>query len=247
MLELHAELFSGPGLVESGADPLTPICPRLHSPRRFLVDIVTAADREGKTQALADAYSASALKAANDAHLDELRAAGAVAAVGAGVASKGILASASRLGLAILGSSASAPAAPGVAGSKAARLSDPSSEPSAVDDGRGSDGSAGDAALSRQRTELSTRSSTATPWWWALLVLLRYRARVDYKNPEWVVPRMADKFLFAFIILTLYLKSGDDYGQSNLVNLGASLFMWTTLPAFGAVAFVPSIVLGECV
>jgi hypothetical protein len=33
------------------------------------------------------------------------------------------------------------------------------------------------------------------------------------------------------------------HAQSNLVNIGASLFMWVTLPAFGAVSVVPSIVL----
>jgi hypothetical protein len=31
--------------------------------------------------------------------------------------------------------------------------------------------------------------------------------------------------------------------QSNLINIAAVLFMWTTLPAFGAAAYVPSIVL----
>jgi hypothetical protein len=74
--------------------------------------------------------------------------------------------------------------------------------------------------------------------------LLQYRTSKNYRNPAWVVPRIADKFLFSFVILTLYLRTGWDTSQSNLVNIPASLFMWCTLPAYGAVAYVPSIVLG---
>jgi hypothetical protein len=42
---------------------------------------------------------------------------------------------------------------------------------------------------------------------------MQWRALKDYKNPAWVMPRMADKFLFAFIITTLYLQTGDDMSQ----------------------------------
>lgn len=49
----------------------------------------------------------------------------------------------------------------------------------------------------------------------------------------------------ALQILTLYLGTGDQFDQGNVVNLTASLFMWCVLPAFGAAAYVPSIVLGE--
>ena len=36
---------------------------------------------------------------------------------------------------------------------------------------------------------------------------------------------------------------GNDFSQSNLINIAAVLFMWVTLPAFGAAAYVPAIVL----
>jgi hypothetical protein len=41
----------------------------------------------------------------------------------------------------------------------------------------------------------------------------QYRALVDFKNPAWFMPRIADKFMFAFVITTLYLQTGDDLSQ----------------------------------
>ena len=36
---------------------------------------------------------------------------------------------------------------------------------------------------------------------------------------------------------------GDRYTADNVVNISAMLFMWTTLPAFGAASYVPQIVM----
>jgi len=33
------------------------------------------------------------------------------------------------------------------------------------------------------------------------------------------------------------------HGEDNIINVSAMLFMWTTLPAFGAAAYVPQIVM----
>jgi hypothetical protein len=48
------------------------------------------------------------------------------------------------------------------------------------------------------------------------------------------------------LILTLYLGIGDDFNPGNYINMAAVLFMWVTMPAFGAAAYVPSITLGKC-
>ena len=45
------------------------------------------------------------------------------------------------------------------------------------------------------------------------------------------------------LIFTLFWKVGKDLSSGNLINISAVLFMWTTLPAFGAASYVPAIVL----
>lgn len=41
----------------------------------------------------------------------------------------------------------------------------------------------------------------------------------------------------------LYWKVGKDLSPSNNINVAAVCFMWCTLPAFGAAAYIPSIVM----
>jgi hypothetical protein len=41
----------------------------------------------------------------------------------------------------------------------------------------------------------------------------------------------------------LYWGIGNKHGEDNIINVSAMLFMWTTLPAFGAAAYVPQIVM----
>jgi hypothetical protein len=41
-------------------------------------------------------------------------------------------------------------------------------------------------------------------------------------------------------------KPGANFSLFNLINVAAILFMWTAIPAFGAAAFCPTIVLGGC-
>jgi fatty acid desaturase len=43
---------------------------------------------------------------------------------------------------------------------------------------------------------------------------------------------------------TLYILKGDERREDNYINIAAILFMWVTLPAFGAAAYIPSLVLG---
>jgi len=42
---------------------------------------------------------------------------------------------------------------------------------------------------------------------------------------------------------SLYFAIGKNFADDNLINIAAVLFMWSTLPAFGAAAYVPAIVL----
>lgn len=45
------------------------------------------------------------------------------------------------------------------------------------------------------------------------------------------------------VIISLYVGTGDDF--DFLINISAALFMWCGLPAFGAMAYMPSIIGGE--
>lgn len=91
--------------------------------------------------------------------------------------------------------------------------------------------------------ELAVNHETVTPVWWAMLVLLRYRTTRNYRNPEFLGPRIADKIIFSLLMFTLYWGIGDNKSQKNIINQAAVLFMTVTLPAFGAAAYVPAIVL----
>lgn len=93
------------------------------------------------------------------------------------------------------------------------------------------------------KKELAVKRDTVTPSWWALRTLFKYRTLKNYKNPEFLGPRVGDKLIFSIIIFSLYWSIGDNFGRDNLTNIAAVLFMWCTLPAFGAASYVPAIVL----
>ena len=110
---------------------------------------------------------------------------------------------------------------------------------------RGSEESLADGVTTQSvaDTKLNTTSSTVTPGWWAFYVMLKYRTRKNYRDPEYLGPRLGDKIFLSFIITTLYLGRGNDFGADNVINISSALFMWSTLPAFGAAAYIPQIVL----
>ncbi len=49
----------------------------------------------------------------------------------------------------------------------------------------------------------------------------------------------------SLLIMSLYLGVGDRFSEENYINISAVLFMWCTLPAFGAAAYMPTLVLGK--
>uniref|UniRef100_A0A7S0SD37 ABC transporter domain-containing protein n=1 Tax=Mantoniella antarctica TaxID=81844 RepID=A0A7S0SD37_9CHLO len=91
--------------------------------------------------------------------------------------------------------------------------------------------------------QLAATSSTTTPGWWAFWIMMKYRTRKNYADGEFLGPRLGDKVFLSILILTLYWGIGNDYSSDNVVNISAMLFMWTTLPAFGAASYVPQIVM----
>lgn len=91
--------------------------------------------------------------------------------------------------------------------------------------------------------ELRTKRGTVTPFWFALFVLFKYRTISNYRNPQFLGPRIGDKLIFSLLIMSLYWKVGSNLEPSNNINIAAVCYMWCTLPAFGASAYVPSIVM----
>jgi len=183
----------------------------------MLVQLITNADRAGQAKLLADTYQKSELKQENDAALMQLMASTSAASDSG---NKHCL-----------------------LGGKHCKLGWRSSESTTSSSDSGEAGIPTSPADASQAKALSVRSSTTTPVWWQILMLIKYRTSYNLRNPAWLGPRVMDKLVFAFIILTLYLGIGDDFAPDNIVNITSSLFMWTVLPAFGAASYVPSIVL----
>eukprot|EP00877_Chromochloris_zofingiensis_P004326 jgi/Chrzof1/13895/Cz08g16130.t1 len=91
--------------------------------------------------------------------------------------------------------------------------------------------------------ELSVKTETVTPWWWGIKTLIKYRTTHNYRDAAFLGPRIGDKLLIGLLIMTLYLGIGDDFAPDNVINIAAVNFMFVTMPAFGAAAYVPAIVL----
>lgn len=91
--------------------------------------------------------------------------------------------------------------------------------------------------------DLSIKRATVTPFFSALKTLIKYRTTRNYRDPAFLGPRIGDKVIFSLLIGTLYWGVGSDADSSNVINVAGVLFMWTTLPAFGAASYVPAIVL----
>ncbi|KAI8473366.1 MAG: ATP-binding cassette superfamily [Monoraphidium minutum] len=103
---------------------------------------------------------------------------------------------------------------------------------------------AGAGGLSEaQAKALGAKNGTATPWWWALGVLLRYRTLRNWRDPYFLGPRITDKLVIGALLAALYWGIGDDFAFLNLSNQSAFLFMWVALPCFSAAAYMPSLVL----
>lgn len=90
---------------------------------------------------------------------------------------------------------------------------------------------------------LKTRNPTANPSWWSIRTLLKYRMAADYKSFLFWSARIIDKFVFAFIIATLYWNVGENMDQAKTLNTSAALFMWALLPGFASISFLPALIL----
>lgn len=66
------------------------------------------------------------------------------------------------------------------------------------------------------------------------MTLIKYRTTRNYRNPAFLGPRVAEKFVLSTLVATLYLGIGSDLVGTNYLNIAAMMFMWSTLPACAA-------------
>ncbi|KAL4431069.1 hypothetical protein ABPG75_006325 [Micractinium tetrahymenae] len=86
------------------------------------------------------------------------------------------------------------------------------------------------------------KQGTATPWWWGLYVLFRYRSGRAYTQKDWLLPRIISPFIPVFLLVTVYWSVGDDLDAVHATSIAAVLFMATTSAAYGSMGLVPNLV-----
>ena len=100
------------------------------------------------------------------------------------------------------------------------------------------------------KADLRVNRATTTPLWKGFATLVKYRTTRNYRNMEFLGPRVGDKLIFTFLIGTLYLGIGDRLRPDNYINIGAVLFMWCTMPAYAPLCFslciTPSSLFPQC-
>ncbi|PNW87919.1 hypothetical protein CHLRE_01g007000v5 [Chlamydomonas reinhardtii] len=208
--------FGAPGVVAS--DYLTHVCgsrPLAHGENlaEWMMDFLTMSDREGRSSALHDSYTKSELAQEASQLLDRYLS----DAQAKSALSRG----------ASLSSLAGADAADGVGGG-----------------GGGCCGlSDGSSPAGQLLARLSGSEQYVTPWWWSLKVLLQYRTVRNYQSMEYLGPRLFDKIIFALVIMSLYFGIGDNFKSENVPSMAALMYLCVAQPAWGAVAYVPAIML----
>jgi len=98
----------------------------------------------------------------------------------------------------------------------------------------------------KQEMEVARKvqSSTEVGFFKALQTFFKFRTARNLKDGEFLGPRVMDKVIVAFLIATLYYGTGHKtHGTNGIANTAAVLFMWCTMPGFGASSYVPAITL----
>ncbi|GIM04796.1 hypothetical protein Vretimale_9300 [Volvox reticuliferus] len=228
--------FGEPGVTAS--DYLTRVCgcrPLGHGENlaEWMMDFLTQADREGRSSALHESFEKSRL-AQEGAHKLE-----------------GYLQEVQRR----LGSSSAGPSSEAPSVSNGDVQAGTASARSGCETGQRFVDSVGDSEgcccglvpasspAARALSSLTGSEQYVTPWWWSLKVLLQYRTLRNYRSMEYLGPRLFDKVIFAVVIMTLYLGIGDEFKPVNIPSMAALMYLCVAQPAWGAVAYVPNIMM----
>ena len=68
----------------------------------------------------------------------------------------------------------------------------------------------------------------------------QYRLASNYRDPKFLLGRIVDKLLCCVV---LYKGLGKNASPDNLINISSLLYMYTVLPGFAAISYMPGLVL----
>jgi len=86
-------------------------------------------------------------------------------------------------------------------------------------------------------------SGTTVGGLYALRTLVWFRGLKDLKDPTYIAPRLGDKVIFGFIVMSLFWGVGNDFYGNGIQSTVSVLFMICALNGFGAASYVPTLVL----
>lgn len=92
---------------------------------------------------------------------------------------------------------------------------------------------------------LQVKRETTTPFWYALLVMIRYRMLRNYTLIEFYAAHTAPWFFQSLIMMSTFWAVGVNVTAATVTNVAGIIFFWAATPAFGAAAFVPQIMIGR--
>jgi len=83
---------------------------------------------------------------------------------------------------------------------------------------------------------------------WSSYCIIKHRMKANYRMPNFLIPRIFDKLVFAIVIFTLYWEVGKPVDNPSVeqdlattLQITTSLFMWGVMPVFGSISVIPSI------
>ena len=71
----------------------------------------------------------------------------------------------------------------------------------------------------------------------------QYRLASNYRDPKFLLGRIVDKLLCCVVLIILYNGLGKNASPDNLINISSLLYMYTVLPGFAAISYMPGLVL----
>ena len=72
---------------------------------------------------------------------------------------------------------------------------------------------------------------------------VQYRLVSNYRDPKFLLGRIVDKLLCCVVLIILYNGLGKNAAPDNLINISSLLYMYTVLPGFAAISYMPGLVL----
>eukprot|EP00890_Picochlorum_soloecismus_P003061 jgi/Picsp_1/3756/NSC_06591-R1_abc family transporter: multidrug len=93
--------------------------------------------------------------------------------------------------------------------------------------------------------ELAVKKATTTPTWYGLWILIKFRLVKNYQTGTFYASHVAPWMIQTLIMFSTFWFVADNLTEQTVTNVSGILFFWSVTPAFGAAAYVPSIMLAR--